>query len=875
MRRSHGIKIEKAVSILFKEINVDFKELFIALGKAVLDASGGGYGSALGNVLSSIKSFKIKDDVNQLAWTLVYRSTCRAIIMLVKENEDRIRSATKGFTFLANKTKINKTNTKKIAEQLDYNISAKKIVLDSKFFNNPRNFPVLEDLKKPLAEWLEHFGLDKVQAKTISERLPSYFPAALDDELRDGYKNDHDYRLIVEQLFTPATEAAETESDFWRYYVYLRKKIDEPVFGQTFGLRQVFVPLRAYHEEKSDKDSRQVDIQGQDFRYGREKKKIVVDLQSELEKWVKNNNKRDSIRVLRGGPGYGKSSVSKMFAATQSETGSRRVLFIALHLFKPKEDLQDALKEFIKNQGFFSRHDLLEYENDEKFLLIFDGLDELTMQGKVGNEVAKKFAREVRNFVESANASSEKEPRFKVLICGRDIAVQAGEESLSNKTKILHLLPYYITEDKRKEFSDPDNLLEKDQRNDWWKKYGKVTKENYKKLPDELSQDNLTEINSLPLLNFLIAQSYDHGKIDFTKEPNLNEIYYDLMKSVYDRDWDENDHPMTMGVREEDFFRIFEDIAIAAWYTGEARRVTVREIEKVCERSGLKPLLDKFKKMAEDGVSSLLLAFYFKESGMRSEEMEKTFEFTHKSFGEYLIARKIVKGIKRMCDEIKRREESYESGWDKVDALKYWTELCGKTQIDGYLRNFINNEVASEYKKSEKEVAIWQNRIAELFAQVLRHSMPIERIDPEMRKTFKEDVQLAKNAEETLLVTLNACSMKIGKITDEDIFKASNNENSALLNDWLRWVHTSISRDSFLHLPLSKINLSEANLSEANLSEANLSGANLNEARLSFANLIGTNLNGVNLSFAIWTNGKKIIGGEFPDFEFVESSDED
>ena len=79
----------------------------------------------------------------------------------------------------------------------------------------------------------------------------------------------------------------------------------------------------------------------------------------------------------------------------------------------------------------------------------------------------------------------------------------------------------------------------------------------------------------------------------------------------------------------------------------------------------------------------MLLAFYFRQSGHRVTG-DKTFEFTHKSFGEYLTARRIVRGVQLMHDELKRRREYIESGWDERDALTYWAKLCGPTTMDRY-----------------------------------------------------------------------------------------------------------------------------------------------------------------------------------------------
>ena len=68
-----------------------------------------------------------------------------------------------------------------------------------------------------------------------------------------------------------------------------------------------------------------------------------------------------------------------------------------------------------------------------------------------------------------------------------------------------------------------------------------------------------------------------------------------------------------------------------------------------------------FKSGAESGVTRLLTAFYFKQTGFE-ESGDRAFEFTHKSFGEYLVARRFVRFVSKVCDNYKTNQEDGESG---------------------------------------------------------------------------------------------------------------------------------------------------------------------------------------------------------------------
>lgn len=147
-------------------------------------------------------------------------------------------------------------------------------------------------------------------------------------------------------------------------------------------------------------------------------------------------------------------------------------------------------------------------------------------------------------------------------------------------------------------------------------------------------------INTQPLLNYLLALSFTRKKIDFTKGINLNLIYEDLVAAVHQRGYETHPHPTIRHMSLNDFGRVLEEIGLASWH-GDGRTTTVSEIKEHCIASGLESMLDKFQEGVEEGVTRLLAAF-FRKFGQRSSG-DSTFVFTHKSFGEYLTSRRIVR----------------------------------------------------------------------------------------------------------------------------------------------------------------------------------------------------------------------------------------
>ncbi|MEH1891788.1 MAG: pentapeptide repeat-containing protein [Nostoc sp.] len=323
-------------------------------------------------------------------------------------------------------------------------------------------------------------------------------------------------------------------------------------------------------------------------------------------------------------------------------------------------------------------------------------------------------------------------------------------------------------------------------------------------------------------------------------------VYANLLTAVYQRGWAGYQHPAIRGIEEKDFVRILEEIALASWH-GDGRTTTVKEIEAHCEHSSLKSLLDKFQESAKLGVTRLLTAFYFRESGVK--EQEKTFEFTHKSFGEYLTAKRIVREVRLIHKKLKDHQDDPDEGWNEREALKSWVVLCGASPMDEYLFKFVADEIRLQ---NISDVGNWQQTLCHLIGFMLRHGMPMERLNP--RPDFQEENRQARNAEEALLAVLNACA-RVTKTVSKIQWHTPEAFGIWISRLQGQRIETyadvfSLNCLSFLDLQgcvLVLKNFFKANLEGVNLEEANLKWANLLGANLKWANLLGANLLGANL----------------------------
>jgi hypothetical protein len=873
MTSESGLSISKPTSVLKKSIKVNFKDFSKALGKGLVDLGFGKWDSLAGDGVEALAALGLAANAEEIAWLLVYRSLLQAMKNLIDEKTE---------------LEPGKFDVKALQTGINEGLETSSLTINKKFFEHPDKDSIVGTVKPAFVKWLKQCGLSEADAQAISDRLPIYFAAALHDEWGNHAK---DYAALKEKLDTPFTQANERVQAWLRYATWLQKQVEEPMFLEAFSLKQVYVPLRAYYNRKVEGQKCE-ELEGR-LAGSRQSERVVVDLEKELETWLSKAKKDDAIRLISGGPGSGKSSFAKMFAAKLAAKGMISVLFIPLHHFEPSDDLIDAVGKFVQMDGILPHNPLASEHRESRLLIIFDGLDELAMQGKIAEKTAQDFVREVQRKVERFN---QRETCLQVLIGGRELVVQANETDFRKEGQILHVLPYFVPKDDWEDYVDAKQLLKQDQRQIWWQNYGAASGSGYTGLPTELDQGNLTEITAQPLLNYLVALSLRRGELKFSEETNLNAVYADLLKAIYERGWAGHQHAAIQGIEEKDFVRILEEIALAAWH-GNGRTTTVQEIERHCDNSNLKNLLSRFQEgFREDSKASitrLLTAFYFRQSG-HDHSGDKTFEFTHKSFGEYLTAKRIVQEVQYIHRKLEDRyNDSYED-WDERRALHRWALLCGSSAMDEYLFEFVLDEMRLHYQQNPSDIAKWQQTLCHLIGFMLRHGMPMERLNP--RPDFQTENKQARNAEEALLAVLNTCARLTKKLseiewssndscgtwlsrlcgqrkawnqilalqclsfldlqacnlTTRDLWSA-NLESSNLQQTYLVVAdcrYTNLRRANLEKVIFAYANLRGANLEGANLEGANLEGANLEGAHLEGANLEGANLEGANLEGA-------------------------
>jgi uncharacterized protein YjbI with pentapeptide repeats len=839
---SPHVILEKPVSILNKPLKADFTGLFKALAKAAKDGFTQKWADLAPDLTEAATALGLKTEPGALAWLLVRQSLLRAFHTMLGQ--------------IAHCLKSQEANAS-ISEQLDEALEKLTVVVDRDFFAHPGNLPLLKDVAGLLRQWLLAYGLNEAQAESVCRRLPANFVYALSQEWR---ANALHYAPLLKAADTPFLGAGEREQAWEFYNAFLQQQVEESLFQEPFSLTQVYVPLRAYYEQR--KRGAEDELTGHRAADGcGDNTKTVVMLENHLEGWLSKSDRNDALRVLSGGPGSGKSCFAKMLAARQAAQG-RRVIYMPLHLIDAKAELASEVGRVLQAGGFFSHNPLSAEDGDERVLLILDGLDELAMLGKIAENIAQAFVRAVSQHVDRRN---QEKLYLQVLITGRTMVIEANSLEFRRDGQSLHLLSYVEGNSdqpgSQANWRDPEKLLKADQRHDWWKKYGLATGHNYDGLPKELARKDLVEVTAQPLLCLLVALSYERKRVDFSKEVNLNVVYDDLLNAIYDRPWGNQQNFAVRGMKPEHFCRVLEEIGVSAWH-GNGRSTTVGEIRTHCERANLARMLDVFKEGAEAGVTRLLAAFYFRQSGVRNEE--QAFEFTHKSFGEYLAARRIVGALARLSEEFNLHEREFDRGWDENAALLHWAQVCGPAELEPNIIRFLRQQVALAETHKAGE---WQQALCTLIPFMLRKGLPMQ-----MEKlTYGEASRQARNAEEAMLVALSACAERTQELSNVDWPEPTS------AGTWLGRLQAQRTSDvpcaalqalCFLNLKDSCLHCCDlygADLhgsclqgivaavliaGEANLKGVNLGGADLRNAAVWGANLEGANLESADLDSA-------------------------
>ena len=267
------------------------------------------------------------------------------------------------------------------------------------------------------------------------------------------------------------------------------------------------------------------------------------------------------------------------------------------------------------------------------------------------------------------------------------------------------------TSDENKHICDPLSLMQKDQRQSYWRKWAMLNNLDAENVPEPITAGSMSALNVEPLLLHLLVISRFSGPDWPIAADNKNVVYYDILKTIFERN-KKKQHFLSINMNEELFFSLMECLGLAAWRGngrtgGEEDFSRVRKLHLNKEKT--------FRNYPATNLQSVALNIHTRSGG---DEAKSGFEFIHKSFGEYLAARGLLSYALNTAKSLEKV--------DAEDVEKDWCSLVGSAELSPEITQFLYDE-ARRMLKPQKALKA-KNALAELIAWVGQNGFSINKI---------------------------------------------------------------------------------------------------------------------------------------------------
>lgn len=725
--------------------------------------------------------------------------------------------------------------------------------LDQATLRAPALSAVFEPARKALPDLLLTSTTgDKLELDTLQTR----FDRAVQSASNRVICEDPTYfKPLEDALVSLGGEAARREAEWARHNFWISSQFtDAPVFSpdadETIPLAAVYLRLRCFWNKKIA--TKTDDQQREEIK----RTAHVANLHETLHDWLKGDARKDAIRVIAGGPGCGKSSFARAFAhEIAQDPNQHRVALIRLQDTPLTGQLdQDIAAYFHKYNLPFRKEgnpglpeSPLEWRKEDTtpLLLIFDGLDELTADAEDAEKYARKFLLSLDRMLSSLNSDG---PSVRAVVLGRNIAceqaMKAADLPLPTMLNVAPMAPMTrqtcllnATPPKdRQDLFDPKNLMQKDQRETYWRQWARAKELDTDNIPEPVTHKSMSALNLEPLLLHLLINSKYCGAEWQQAADNRNLVYEDILERIYKRNKDKK-HFASHNISRDDFFDLMEVLGLAAWRgngrTGNEKEFrTVRKLHLRREKH--------FKSIHTASLKSVALNIHTRPGGNSDDD---GFEFIHKSFGEFLTARGLLSHACKLANKLVEDD-------DPEQLSEQWSELIKGAELSPYIVEFLYDE--ARHRLTPKKAGEVKEGLTELLNWAIEHGLPVAQTFPSLSWRTLETYQRCAESALLAAASASACVIPIDQKKSDACPSPTININTKIFPDSaiafvtrLTFARHMVARSVF-----RRINLRGADLSRANLSGADLSGANLRRAELSGVDLIGADLSGANLSRA-------------------------
>lgn len=477
---------------------------------------------------------------------------------------------------------------------------------------------------------------------------------------------------IREMLRGYFEEKQITDDLIWkRYLEELAIKPSLPIWGEEengLGIENIFVES-SYTYTRSLIDGRA--IQG--------KPELTIPLKRFLLGLLSGRRPSTELIFLMGGPGSGKTSLMDVFASEVAKTESINFVLVPAKKLNPNRGILPEVQNYLKELGHASLADVITATKD--VIIAIDGFDELAHATLSSLET---FFRQAQELVRERSGS-----RLRVIMSGRPTLFSTNDVSIPAGSHIVSLQPF-----------DPDRIKE------WssnWREATGGTFEGAVYLTS--SSEDLRELATQPMLLYLLAKMHEENEAipaSLGEEGGVRyKIYCKILDWVCRRQEEKKvPTPLTASLRR------FLQVAGLATHQSGQRTLHWSNFIMALERSGLADDSTKINSK----VHSTILAFAF------TSLAERSWEFTHKSFGEALAA----EAFGRVLEDISEPGRDGER-W-KVSlpvATKAWIETFGPHYLTKDILDFYDGWL---YTRADIISSNLIPRMIEIFNHLLAHA---------------------------------------------------------------------------------------------------------------------------------------------------------
>ena len=519
-----------------------------------------------------------------------------------------------------------------------------------------------------------------------------------------------------------------------------------------------------------------------------------------------------------------------------------------------ENNLAQTLETYLETQDFVQsdRGGWLTDVNT-RFLLIFDGFDELLLQGRESGGL-KELIQQLCDF--------QRDSHHQCLVTGRPLALQGVDRVLTQTNNLVRVRLEPMADEQRDEW-----LV------NWAELFGEEEANGFKEFLAACPKDINEQLAREPLLLYMLGRLHRENHLNaqmFAGAEGMQakvRVYDESVKWVLERQRQELNDRIS-GLETEDLRQVLQEAALCVVQSGnETAKLTMLKSRFMDDTNPLAKLLKQAQtdtdKTEEKALNNLLTAFYLKPGeGDRTGSVE----FAHKSFGEFLFAER----LKSAFDDWVELDKRGRLRLNENDVAKQIYDLFGygalTAEIVGYLSELIfsNAEFDDVVRLFQRLHQFYDNWCEGLYID----KAPGENL-PQSKMMQLKDVGILTGLRQVdihaglnvmiLLFELHRYGRQQENEQSQSLLHfhpcGKLDRNSGDHQELLHVIGYSqlIQPDKFVTTVgcyLSDANLSDANLSYASLRNVHLSNANLKDVDLSFANLIETNLSTANLSNA-------------------------